>query len=298
MKKSVHIYFIIALFLCSFITNAQNDSINVVDENNRKQGHWVFTNQEKKLPGYKPNQVVEEGKYKDDRKNGKWLFYFANDKIKQILTYSNNRPNGYAVFYYESGNIREEGIWKNNRWVGDYKYYFENGNLKNHWKYNEQGQRTGVQKYYFENGKLMIEGEWQDGKENGVIKEYYEDGNIKSERVFQDGKFNEEKSVTYEKAPIKKEVPIEDTNKSMAAEDNPESTVRVIKKAEESNDQTPFDGNGHYVLRNKDGQVVREGEFENGYLVDGKVFQYTSDGKVFRITYYKGGRVIKVDNKQ
>jgi len=171
--------------------------------------------------------------------------------------------------------------------------------LKNHWIYNEQGQRTGVQKYYHENGKIMIEGAWQDGKESGAIKEFYENGKIKSERFFNDGKFDQNKSTTYKKEIASKEIPKEDTTRKVVEDQNKDDSRIVIKASKfENTDQIPFDGNGHYVLRNKEGKVVREGEFENGYLVDGKVFQYTSDGNIFRITYYRGGRVIKVDNKQ
>lgn len=290
-------YFGILLTFLALSSMAQNDTVNLVDDNNLKQGHWVITNEEKKLPGYAPNQVVEEGRYKDNRKSGKWYFYFSNDKVKQILTYNNNRPNGYAVFYYKNGNKREEGIWKNNRWVGEYKYYYENGNLKNHWNYNENGQRTGVQKYFHENGKLMIEGEWTNGKESGYIKEYYENGAKKSERFFNDGKLEPEKTVNFEPKPEPETT--EDTATAKANESSKDSDFKWGERPDEkTTDQTPFDGNGYYELKNKNGQVVRKGEFENGYLINGEVYQYTADGKIFRTTYYKEGRVIKIHNHQ
>lgn len=286
---------LVIFFFAALISNGQGDTVNFVDNNNLKQGHWVITNEVKNLPGYAPTQVVEEGEFKDNRKYGKWYYYFSNDKVKQILTYNNNRPNGYAVFYYKNGNKREEGIWKNNRWVGEYKYYYENGNLKNHWNYNENGQRTGVQKYFHENGNLMIEGEWQNGKESGYIKEFYENGEKKSERYFNDGKLEPEKTMNFEPKPEKKTV--EDTAAADTKSTTDEKEI-TIKKADQSNEQAPFDGNGYYELRNKSGQIVRKGEFENGYLINGEVYQYTSDGKIFRTTYYKEGRVIKINNHQ
>lgn len=290
-------FFGVLIVFSAFISNAQNDTVNVVDDNNMKQGHWVITNEVKKLPGYAPDQVVEEGRYKDNRKSGKWYFYFSNDKVKQILTYNNNRPNGYAVFYYKNGNKREEGIWKNNRWVGEYKYYYENGNLKNHWNYNDNGQRTGVQKYYHENGKLMIEGEWNNGKESGYIKEFYENGAKKSERYFNDGKLEPEKTVNFEPKP-EPEV-VEDTANATSEKSTSEKDFKWGERPEEKeNDQVPFDGNGYYELKNKNGQIVRKGDFENGYLINGEVYQYTADGKIFRTTYYKEGRVIKIVNHQ
>lgn len=288
MRKST--LFVLLVLMISTIVNSQNsksgDSINRMDENNMKQGHWVITNEEKKYPNFRPNQIVEEGKFIDSKKDGKWIFYYPSEKVKEILTYNNNRPNGYAVFYYANGNIKEEGMWKNNKWVGEYKYYYENGNLKNHWKYNEQGTRSGEQKYYYENGNLMIEGSWENGKEDGVITEFHEDGSVKSERVFENGGINLAKCTNYK--PKEKL-----SEKSIV---KPKVNVVVNPNAVDDSKQTPFDGNGYYELKNKSGQIIKKGNFEKGYLITGQVFQYTPDGTLFKTTHYKDGRIIKVED--
>ncbi len=280
------------------------DSLNRIDENNLKQGRWVYTNKTRKLPSYGENQIVEEGTYINDKKIGKWLYYYNNDKVKHILTYSDNRPDGYAVFYYKNGNKREEGIWKNNKWIGEYKFYYSNGNLRSDWKYNENGQRTGVQKYYFETGQLKIEGEWQNGKESGVITEYHEDGSVKSERSFENGKIDLVASKNYSpqekegKVTIKK---IDSLNidlkkvkeiKAITIKDN----LNVPEKSASKKDNIPWSGTGTRQFFNKNGQVIREGYFEKGYLMDGKVYMFSSDGKKTRTTEYKGGRIIKETN--
>lgn len=276
------------------------DAVNKIDENNMKQGHWVFTNKMKNLPNYSENQVVEEGDFQDDKKTGKWYFYYANDKVKHILTYTNNRPDGYAVFYYSNGNKREEGTWKNNKWIGDYKYYYKNGNLRNEWKYNDNGQRTGVQKYYYETGQLMIEGEWVNGKEAGLILEYHEDGSVKSERLYMNGQINAEATKTYKpqqkagKVTIKtvaRAEPITETEETIAVA--PMAVKKTIDRK-----TAPWNGTGDRQFFNKKGQVIREGYFENGYLMNGSVYMYTADGKKFRTTQYKDGRVVNEINHQ
>lgn len=274
------------------------DTINRTDENNMKQGHWVFTNKTKKLPGYSDNQVVEEGDFHDDRKSGKWIFYFNNDKVKHILTYTNNRPNGYAVFYYSNGNKREEGTWKNDRWIGDYKYYYENGNVRNDWKYSVNGRRTGVQKYYHENGQLMIEGNWENGQEAGTIIEYFEDGSVKSERVFNNGKIDQVATKNYQPKEKPGKPSVEKEVKPYVAKESAEKERVITKKEEEVKEATPWSGTGTKSFLNKDGDIVRQGYFENGYLMDGEVFMYTADRKKFRTTYYKEGRVVKIVNHQ
>ena len=43
---------------------------------------------------YRSDQKVEEGDYKDNLKEGKWLKYYNNDRVKHELTYQNDLPSG------------------------------------------------------------------------------------------------------------------------------------------------------------------------------------------------------------
>lgn len=264
-----------------------SSSINLIDANNLKQGHWVYRNDVKKLPNYAPNQKVEEGDYKDNLKEGKWLKYYNNDKVKHELTYQNDRPNGHAIFYYRNGNKSEEGIWKNNKWVGSYKYYYESGNIAYDWNYNASGKREGEQKYYHENGKVMIEGSWDNGKESGTVKEYFENGDIKSEKVYNNGVMDASQVKTYEKKPEPKVV-------EQPAEE--ESKPEIKTGGEEEKKKQVFDANGYQEIKDRNGRIVRKGTFQDGFLMDGEVYQYNSSGKKIKTTVYKGGKVREIIN--
>ena len=266
------------------------DTLNYVDENNMKQGFWVYTNKSKKLPNYKENQVVEEGSYTNNQKSGKWVFYYNNNKVKQVIHYLNNRPNGHAVFYYKNGNKREEGTWVNNKWVGDYTYYYENGKVKNDWSYNKNGQRTGIQRYYYNNGQLMIEGEWSNGKEAGTITEYYEDGFVKSERLYNNGSIDLSKMKKYE--------PQEQVGKVTIIKQEKETPEivdlnRVDRMKKVPKDVSPWNGTGERQFFNKKGQVLREGYFENGHLVNGHTYLYNSKGEKSQTILYKDRKIVK-----
>ena len=225
---------------------------------------------------------MEEGDYVDNRKNGNWITYYNNDRVKHEITFQNNRPNGYATFYYKSGKKSEEGIWKNDRWVGEYKYYHENGNLAYEWNYNEQGKREGVQKYYHENGQLMIEGEWQDGKEAGKLVEYYANGDVKQEKYFDNGSIKPEQTQKYERVnPPYVEKKQEEQNIDVA-ENKPDQPAGV------------FDGNGYHTLKDKKGRPLRKGEFKDGFLINGEVYQYGADGKKIKTTVYKDQQVVEI----
>ena len=111
------------------IAQTSKDTINSIDSANLKQGHWVIYNKTKHFPNYSDNQIVEEGYYINDKKEGIWKRYWNNGKILAEVTYNNNIQSGYAKIYYKNGNISEEGNWENGKWSGNYKLYDENGQL-------------------------------------------------------------------------------------------------------------------------------------------------------------------------
>tara|TARA_B100000674_G_scaffold56903_1_gene39600 strand:- start:11313 stop:12263 length:951 start_codon:yes stop_codon:yes gene_type:complete len=291
-QKHKLIFYTISILLLLSKTSAAIDTLNHIDENNMKQGYWVYTNKTKRLPNYKESQVVEEGNYTDDKKTGKWIFYYNNNKVKQILTYADNRPNGHAVFYYKNGNKKEEGTWKNNKWVGNYTYYYENGEVRNDWKYNQSGQRTGVQKYYYENGQLMIEGEWLNGKEAGTIVEYYEDGSVKSERTFQNGTLDTGMTKKYSPQEKEGKVTVKKTSENTSEGLDKEKKI-IVKKSVSKKDIAPWNGTGERQFYNKKGKVVREGYFEDGYLINGKMYQYLPNGSKSKTIIYEEGKAVK-----
>jgi len=258
-----------------------NDTINRIDMNNLKQGHWIYYGKDKRLPNYADDQIVEEGEYIDNRKNGIWKKYFDNGKLQNEITYKNSRPNGHAKIYYKNGNLKEEGMWMGNKWTGDYKYYHENGEMYHEFAYNEKGKREGDQKYYYDNGQVMIEGAWKEGKESGVIKEYYENGDIRSEKFFDGGTLDASSTIIYDKPEEVKEPEPEPVGKGV-----------VVEKDEETRSIEKFDGNGPHKLYNRNRQISKDGVFKNNKLMDGKWYRYTKDGILESIEVYKNGAYV------
>jgi len=277
---------IVTIFCFSAVTLFGQSGANVTDAANLKQGQWRLTGKDKNSTKYGPNQIVEEGFYKDGRKEGAWTKYYTNSKVQHVLTFKSNKLDGLATFYYKNGKKKEEGIWKNSRWLGNYKYFYKNGNLRNEWKYNETGKRTGVQKYYHENGKLKLEGAWENGKESGPIIEFYDDGSVKSERFFAGGKIDINKTKKY-------------TKSQKSSTSTPSDSLKngnIVKKVTKPADKKPFDGNGFNEFFNKDGLLIRKGIFRNGYLKDGELYKYLPNGKLIKTYYYKEGKVARVKN--
>ncbi|MCB0428743.1 MAG: toxin-antitoxin system YwqK family antitoxin [Flavobacteriales bacterium] len=279
-------FFTSSIFGTSAAQNAAvGDTVNMTDAGNLKQGHWVFYG--KDHPEWKcaDETKVEEGEYKDNLKEGIWKQYYCEGNLKNEITYVDDKPLGYAKFYYKTGKISEEGFWKNQKWDGAYKYYHENGNLAYEWNY-ENGRRQGKQVYYHPNGKVMIEGNWNGGKEDGEQREYYADGTLKSIKDYSGGKINPDKTKVFEKkVPEKKEEEV--------AIDKSSEHLNEIPLVVKGDDLGVFTGTGNHKLYNKRKQIWKEGYFEGGRLINGKIYQYGKRHKLERIAVFKNGILIQ-----
>lgn len=291
MKRLLRIFII----LCgtSYILNGQsseigpnNDTINRIDGEGKKQGKWILYGKTKPGTCYKPEQEVEKGAYQDNRKTGIWIEFFCNGNMKNKLTFNNGRPDGYAIMYHENGKISEEGNWKVNRWVGNYKLYYDNGQVQHEFVFNTSGKREGAQKYYYENGQVAIEGNFANGKESGVIKEYHENGDIKAEKNYQDGNVDVNSIKTYEpKKPLpkKSDIPAENAPKIVLQKDEAPNDAAALKKG------GPIILNGQHTLYNKNKQITKDGNFVNNVFMDGKAYFYNENGILTRVAVYKNG---------
>lgn len=285
MKKILYIF--IPIFICS-ISVAQSvpsyeiiegDTINVIDANNLKQGFWKIFGRMKRLPGYEPDQVIEQGKYANSRKQGLWTKFFSSGKTKSEIEYKNSRPNGSYKVYFENGQIEEEGNWKNNRNTKDFKRYYENGQVSQKFAFNTTGKRDGRQTYFYENGQVMIEADIEAGKEK-FVKEYHEDGSVKAEKNFIDGKLDVANTKVYEsKTPVK--------------DKKPEGVVEVVKVSkDEYVNSGDFKGDGKYKLYDSNRQISKDGLFKSYRLIDGLDYKYNGNGILIKIKKFKEGRYI------
>lgn len=279
---------IITLFTFSTASLYSQTSTNVIDANGKKQGPWIITSGMANNPCGDASKKIKEGAYKNSRKEGLWIEYYCNDKLKSKINYIHNRPNGDAIFYHKNGNIKEQGAWKSNRWVGAYKLYYPNGQVRQAFNFNESGKREGKQAYYHENGQVQIVGNWSGGSESGEIKEYYANGELRSSKTFNGGTLDPSKTKTFEP---KKPVPEPMQDPTLDEVVAPPAPIAVVSK-EKVNVGKAFDGNGYWQLYNRNRQVSKVGEFKRNRLIDGKVYHYDENGLLERIAIYRKGKYI------
>lgn len=285
--KTVLLFLTFAFCFPAFSQNFElhnGDTINKIDVNRKRQGHWRVKAKSPKNHGYANGTLLEEGKFVNSRKEGLWKKYFPDGSLKSEVTYKGSRATGPYTLYYNNGQIEEQGNWVRSKNTGGFKRFHENGNVAQDFTFTESGKRTGEQKYFHENGKLRLVGTWNEGVETGEMKEYYESGDLMSVRQFNNGTMDKSSYESY--AP---KTPQEDPIKtiSKAGED-----INATAKKEEKPNQGVFDGNGYKKLYNKNKLIAKDGTFKRYRLIDGKQYKYDDNGLLLQIMIFKDGKYI------
>lgn len=273
-------FLLVFSFLTSFLSgvNVYAQKINKKDSEGKKQGKWIYFGKDRPNSGYPDNGKVEEGEYKDDRKEGYWIKYYTDGKTPKLRgEYDNNRPKGNYVKYHENGKVKEVGVFERDMYKDTLKRFHENGQLEYEANYNNQGKEEGPVTYYYANGQVEFEYISQDGKPVGKAIRYYENGDIKE--VIE---YNEDGSLgkSIQKQMVSPAVVVKDPGASK------ETTSRVISpKVKEGK----FNPNGYNKVYNANDELYQDGDFKDGRLFNGKMYIYDSDGILLKVKIYKDG---------
>lgn len=261
----------------------KHESLNQTDEKGYRQGYWQITGQISVEGGYKNDQIVEEGNYIDNKREGIWKKYYPTGVLKSEITYFNNYPKGAYKVYYPNGQLEEESIWMYNKNKGSFRRYHENGKIAQEFNFGENGKRNGVQKYYYPNGKPQMTVEVKNGVANGLLVRYNPDGTRQEEQMFVNGEYDPNSLKTYS-AP--KQLSVKE-----AFPELPKSEVAAPAPEDKPN-LSVFDADGFNTLYNKNLQISQVGQFKNGKLHDGKWYRYDENGLLRKIEIYKEGQFI------
>ncbi len=250
---------------------------NKTDQQGRKQGKWVYRGKDRPNEGYPANGKVEEGTYVDDRKEGFWIKYY-NDGITPKLKgeYHNHRPQGEFIKYHANGVPKEIGVFEKNAYHDSLKRFDENGQLIYAGFYDLNGKEKGKIVHYYSNGQKQFEYTAVDGKPVGKAYRYYENGDIKEE-IDYDSNGKVVKSV--QRDMVNPPVRINTATPKEAAPKVTQPETLGVK----------FQPNGYNKVYNSNKEIWQDGQFKNGQLWDGKVYEYDKDGILLKVKVYKNG---------
>lgn len=116
--------------------SAQNDTINVLDSNGSKQGHWVFFGNDFPNSGVGSDELLEEGDYLDNQRVGLWYRYAAGAQVKSIMLFHIDKKTNVSVRdqfynyqYHSNGQLKRKPIIGKCRSMSDYYLYDEAAQL-------------------------------------------------------------------------------------------------------------------------------------------------------------------------
>jgi antitoxin component YwqK of YwqJK toxin-antitoxin module len=277
---SACIFLTISTGAFAFPFNDQDGKINQKDANGLKQGRWVYFGKDLPAEGIPAEGKVEEGPYKDDRKEGIWIKYH-NDGVTPRLKgeYSFGRPKGKYTRIYSNGVIKEIGTFDKNQYKDSLTRNYENGVPEYKGFYNGSGKEQGTIKHFHPNGKVAFVYDASNGVPTGKATRYHENGDIK-EVIYYSPTGEVEKSEQKEMVnpPVKSEDP----------------KLKDSKAAPKLNDAKVLSGkfnpNAYNKVYNSEGEISQDGDFKDGKLWDGKVYVYDKDGILLKVQIFKNGK--------
>lgn len=262
------------LLICCASSLAQNKR----NANGERHGKWTFTGKDYPNKHLPKTQKVEEGYYVNGRKEGTWTKYFPDGGVQLKGTYNNNRPQGSYTRYYPNGQIAEQGDFQANGYKGLLLRYHENGQVAYRANFNNQGQETGKVSYYHPNGKLALSYNVKNGQVQGQVARYNTNGQLQNSFVVgPEGKIG---ALQKAQAPTVVVVPKPTTTSNIYP-------PRLTNPKTKGLRFVPY---GYNKVYNDNDEIWMDGEFKNGQLYDGKVYDYDLDGILQKVRIYKLGK--------
>ncbi len=156
-------------------------------------------------------ELQREIPFVDGKEKGQGYEYEKDGRIITLLTYKNGvltkkqsinrydkleQKQGLWMAFFDNRKLREEGPYVNGLKNGYWKYYQANGNLKRVEKWvmgvlQENAQETAKidvkRTINPQTGKLAFKGAYRNGKPDGVHRNYDDEGNVESAKIYDYG---------------------------------------------------------------------------------------------------------------
>ncbi len=209
MKKIF--YLLIAVILATSCTNEVKEIISKYPDGSPKVVVFYKKSGDKKIKireiGYYQDQKeMYSGKYKDEQRNGTWVYLYQNGKTFAKAEFVNNLDaKGWEIvdpigntFMDKDYKMNVTGMYNNgapyqvdfkkaiDKEVNEY-FFYPDYKLQMIGKSLEK-QREGKWTYYYENGNKWSEGYFKKGLHDSIVNTWYENGQAQHEGFYKDGK--------------------------------------------------------------------------------------------------------------
>jgi len=169
------------IIILAFATNLNAQMVNQKNSNGEKEGKWVkyFDN----------NKVKYEGQFQFGKPYGKFVYYYKKGGIKAVSEFSDDGIIADNITYYKNGNILAEGKFINQKKDSIWKYYLdrESNPLVSTETYIAGILDGESITYYVDSGEPTEIIIYKNGKKEGKLLKYFPDGTLMTESYYKNG---------------------------------------------------------------------------------------------------------------
>ncbi len=176
MKRGILII-LLALIATSFNLQAQTDTINNYDDQNRKHGTWIKR--------YPEGQIRYKARFEHGKPVDTTRRYHQNGNLKAVMIYK-TPERVFTRLYNKDGKKLAEGFYQNKKKDSIWTFYDKEGRIVAKDGY-DNGTRNGLSVRFFRNGDTSHVVKWKEGKRDGKIVQYFENGNEKMIGYYSNG---------------------------------------------------------------------------------------------------------------
>ena len=129
---------IVFFITCIILFSACNKSEKVVEETYADgspkvekyyKGEGTERDMVKEVTYYENKQKQMEGEFKDNKRNGAWVYYYKNGNKWSEGSFVDGLDDSKRTVYFENGKKRYEGNYAKGVQKGIWKFWDENGKL-------------------------------------------------------------------------------------------------------------------------------------------------------------------------
>ena len=239
MKRFVKLFVLLVLsFNCGFAQKKAVDTLNYMDANGKRQGHWIQK--------YENGNIQYEGYFKNDVPVGQLKKYHSNGQLKYDMYYDAKDANSVTVTMYDiTGELSAKGSYYAKKKNGTWQYFGAANQIVMEENYNH-GLLDGKSTVYWQSNpsQPMEIKYWKDSLKIGEWLWFYEDGKIRQKAKYSENKLDGDFLVFFS-----------DGTKHITGKYKNDVRDGLWEYFNE-------DGSSKIKIEYKDGKIVNEDEFE------------------------------------
>ena len=143
-------------------------------------GNWEFY--------YGQGNIRSIGSYDDNgARNGKWQYFFYDNKLRTIENYKNGELEGEVIYYSDNGNLSSKMYFVKGLQEGESNTFYVSGarRLTEHYS---KGKLDGERRIYFTNGMVHYIENYKADSLDGVYESYHQNGMLEYKTAYANGK--------------------------------------------------------------------------------------------------------------